>query len=228
MNHLLANILQRVIKETKITLAGGRESVLAISERVNRKTQTLRLHWRAAVVRHQMEAEYVRVGHLLCNTLTGVSHGGARPETPPDNADTRLVESASSVMLLKKELHETEELIRSLEAEVLHEELIHIQRDLIGRSAGMARVIITPSSSAIGRLVEQLDLPPMTRVVGVLRGPVLLSQDEKTPVRSGDILILLGPQPEVQLVAAALSGHPKLDETRAADRPIAAHKKGGM
>jgi len=99
---------------------------------------------------------------------------------------------------------------------------------LIGRSAGMARVIITPSSSAIGRLVEQLDLPPMTRVVGVLRGPVLLSQDEKTPVRSGDILILLGPQPEVQLVAAALRGHPKLDETRAADRPIAAHKKGGM
>ena len=85
MNHLLADILQRVIKETKITLAGSRESVLAISERVNRKTQTLRLHWRAAVVRHQMEAEYVRVGHLLCNTLTGVSHGGARPETPRDN-----------------------------------------------------------------------------------------------------------------------------------------------
>ena len=74
MNHLLADILQRVIKETKITLAGSRESVLAISERVNRKTQTLRLHWRAAVVRHQMEAEYVRVGHLLCNTLTAVSH----------------------------------------------------------------------------------------------------------------------------------------------------------
>lgn len=211
MTNLLADILQRVIKETKITLAGSRESILAISERVNRKTQTLRLHWRAAAVRHQMEAEYVRVGHLLCNTLTGAaSNAGGRQETSPGNAvDTRLIESASCVLLLKKDLHETDELIRSLEAEVLHEELIHIQRDLIGRSAGMARVIITPSSSAIGRLVEQLDLPPMTRVAGVLRGPVLLSQDEQMPIRSGDIMILLGPQPEVQLVATALRGHPQ-------------------
>ena len=218
MNHLLADILQRLIKETKVTIAGSRESLLAVSERVNRKTQTLRLHWRAAAVRHQMEREYVRVGHLLCNTVSAAPRGGVRPETSPDNVDTRLVESASSVLLLKKELHETEELIRSLEAEVLHEELIHIQRDLIGRSAGMARVIITPNSSAIGRLVEQLDLPPMTRVAGVLRGPVLLSQDEKMPIRSGDILILLGPQPEVQLVAAALRGHPSVDETRGTNR----------
>lgn len=206
MNTLLSEVLNRLLNEIKVTIAGGQESVLAISERVNRKTQTLRFHWRAATLRHQIESEYQRLGHMLYN---GFSSGtGTSPTLTASTADmdTRLFDAVGSIQLLKKELKETEASIRNVEAEVLHEDFVSIQRDLLSRTAGMSRVVITAASSALERPVKQLQLPPMTRVAGMLRGSVLLSPMDDSPLRSGDILILLGPQPEVQLVAEALRG----------------------
>ena len=42
---MTAEFLQRIRKEFTLTLTGLRETVLAISERVNRKVQVLKLHW---------------------------------------------------------------------------------------------------------------------------------------------------------------------------------------
>jgi len=202
---LLIDLWQRVIKEAKVTLSGTREAILAISERVNRKTQTLRLHWQAATLTHQMEDISRTVGHALCDLAIPSGH-----DTSVDRvylaARTHLLEGATAVRALKQELTHVEGAIRDLELEALHEGLVQIQRDLTSRSAGLSRFVVRPDSAAVGLSLFQLDLPTMTQVAALFRGPTLLSPSAEVFLRAGDIVILLGPQAELQRVALHFVG----------------------
>jgi hypothetical protein len=202
MNAVLADLLQRLTKEAKVTVAGMRESVLAIAERVNRKTQTLRLHWQASTLIRQMEYVSRSVGQTLCDlgppsdcpaTTTSVAHMAA---------NTRLLEAATTSRSIKQELMHVEESIRELEVEVLHEDLIKIQRDLMSRCVGLLRLIVAPDSPVVGLSLAQLNLPETTRAAALLRGPALLSCAAEIPIRAGDIVILVGPQAELPGAAA--------------------------
>lgn len=215
MNHIFADLLQRLTKEVKVTAAGMRESVLAISERVNRKTQTLRLHWQAATLAHQMEHVFRTVGQTLCDLAApSNSFTGTMPTTTHMAANTRLLEGATAARALKQELMQVEELIRELEVEALHEDFIKIQRDLINRSAGLARLVITSDSSAVGLSLTQLNLPETTRAAALLRGPTLLSPTAEVLIRAGDIIILIGPQVKLQEVAARFVGRRHSESSR--------------
>jgi uncharacterized protein with PhoU and TrkA domain len=197
MNAITADFLQRLTKEAKITVAGLRESVLAIAERVNRKTQTLRLHWQASTLIRQMENVSRSAGQTLCD-LVAPRHTIDTPTSmTPATADARLLEAATTARSIKQELMHIEETIRELEVEVLHEDLIKIQQDLTSRSAGLARFVVAPGSSAVGLSLVQLNLPETTRAAALLRGPTLLSSSAEVPIRVGDILILIGPQAEL-------------------------------
>jgi K+/H+ antiporter YhaU regulatory subunit KhtT len=197
MNAILADLLQRLTKEAKVTVAGTRESVLAISERVNRKTQTLRLHWQASTLMRQMEHVSRSVGQTLCD-LAAPSHStGMMPPITPVTAHTRLLEAATTARSIKQELIRVEESIRELEVEVLHDDFIKIQRDLTSRSAALSRFVVAPDSSAVGLSLAQLNLPETTHAAAVLRGPALLSCAIQIPIRAGDIVILVGPQAEL-------------------------------
>jgi hypothetical protein len=205
MAKLLIDLWQRLIKEAKVTLSGTREAILAISERVNRKTQTLRLHWQAATLTHQMEDISRTVGHALCDLAVPSGH-----DTSVDRvylaARTHLLEGATAVRALKQELTHVEGAIRDLELEALHEGLVQIQRDLTSRSAGLSRFVVRPDSAAVGLSLFQLDLPTMTQVAALFRGPTLLSPSAEVFLRAGDIVILLGPQAELQRVALHFVG----------------------
>jgi hypothetical protein len=205
MAQLLIELWQRLVKEAKVTLSGTREAILAISERVNRKTQTLRLHWQAATLTHQMEDISRTVGHALCDLAVPSGH-----DTSVDRvylaARTHLLEGATAVRALKQELTHVEGAIRDLELEALHEGLVQIQRDLTSRSASLSRFVVTPDSAAVGLSLLQLDLPTMTQVAALLRGPTLLSPSAEVFLRAGDIVILLGPQAELQRVASHFVG----------------------
>jgi hypothetical protein len=205
MAQLLIELWQRLVKEAKITLSGTREAILAISERVNRKTQTLRLHWQAATLTHQMEDISRTVGHALCDLAVPSGHDTdvVRVQLA---ARTHLLEGATAVRVLKQELTHVEGAIRDLELEALHEGLVQIQRDLTSRSAGLSRFVVRPDSAAVGLSLFQLDLPTMTQVAALFRGPTLLSPSAEVFLRAGDIVILLGPQAELQRVASHFVG----------------------
>jgi K+/H+ antiporter YhaU regulatory subunit KhtT len=205
MAQLLIELWQRLVKEAKVTLSGTREAILAISERVNRKTQTLRLHWQAATLTHQMEDISRTVGHALCDLAVPSGHDTdvVRVQLA---ARTHLLEGATAVRVLKQELTHVEGAIRDLELEALHEGLVQIQRDLTSRSASLSRFVVTPDSAAVGLSLLQLDLPTMTQVAALLRGPTLLSPSAEVFLRAGDIVILLGPQAELQRVASHFVG----------------------
>jgi hypothetical protein len=205
MIHLLIDLWQRLIKEAQVTLLGTREGVLAISERVNRKTQTLRLHWQAATLTHQMEDISRTVGHALCDLAVPSGHDTDVVRVHLA-ARTHLLEGATAVRILKQELTHVEGAIRELELEALHEDLVQIQRDLTSRSAGLSRFVVTPDSAAVGLSLLQLDLPTMTQVAALLRGQTLLSPSAEVFLRAGDIVILLGPQSELQRIASHFVG----------------------
>ena len=198
---MLADLWQRLIKEVQVTLAGTGEAVLSVSERVNRKTQMLRLHWQAATLAHQMEKVSRTVGHALCDLVISPSDPDTSLTRTHADASMRLLESATAVRLLKQELALVESSIRELESEVLLEDLVRIQRDLTNRSAGLSRLIVASDSPAIGLSLAQLNLPVMTHAAALLRGPALLSPPAEVPIRAGDIVILLGPQAELQRAA---------------------------
>jgi len=200
MNHIFADIWQRLIKEIQLTIAGTGEAVLSVSERVNRKTQTLRFHWQAATLAHQMEKVSRTVGRTLCDLAISPRGPDSLTKTH-EAASICLLEGATAARLLKQELTRVEGSIRELESEVLLEDLIKIQRDLTNRSARLSRLIVTPDSPAIGLPLAQLNLPVTTHAAALLRGPALLSPAAEVPVRAGDIVILLGPQTELQRAA---------------------------
>jgi len=214
MNRLLADLWERLTKEASITLVGTREAVLGLSERVNRKTQLLRLHWQAATLTHEMEKVSRNVGQTLCDLAT-LSHQDTGMTTAILQVRAHLFESAAAVRDLKQELTNVERSIRELEVEVLHEDLIKIQRDLISRSAGLSRLVVMPGSSAIGLSLVQLNVPEMTQAVALLRGPSLLSPTAEVPIRAGDIVVLLGPQAELQQVASYFAPHSHAEASKA-------------
>ncbi len=115
MTEIFADLFQRLTKEASVTVAGARESVLAISERVNRKTQTLRLHWHAATIRHQMESVYRTLGQTLCDVADPA--GPLMPMSAANSTHThaRVRDAAAAVQLLKRELGLVEAAIRDLE-----------------------------------------------------------------------------------------------------------------
>jgi K+/H+ antiporter YhaU regulatory subunit KhtT len=202
MNAILADLLHRLTKEAKVTVMGTREAVLAIAERVNRKTQTLRLHWHASTLMHQMEHVSRGVGQTLCDLVSESHSTGMMAPITEMTAHTRLIEAATAARSLKQELMRVEESIRELEVEALHEALINIQRDLMSRSAGLSRLVIAPDSSVIGLSLAQLKLPESTHAAALLRGSAVLSHATEHALRAGDIVILIGPQAELSGIRA--------------------------
>ncbi len=191
--------LSRIRKELTITAKALQEITLAISERVNRKVQILRLHWQAASVTHQLESLYQDLGRRLSAILDRSTHMDDRPAPPPeiDEVKRTLEASARQVRHLNHLLARLDSQIRELKLEAAHEDLIKIHQDLALRSATIQRVTVAGESLLVGRSVRELELPPSVRVAAILRGPFLLPVNESQTVRTDDVVILLGPQDDL-------------------------------
>lgn len=195
---MTAELLSRIRRELTINLAVLREAVLAISERVNRKVQLLKLHWQASYISHKIDSSHRSIGAQL---FPFVPSGGDlkrhEPALDRQEAAGLLSAATSQVGLLKKELGQVEALVRELEVEAMHEDLLKIQQDLSTRSATIERVRVAQGSWAMGRSISLLGLSPTTRVAAVLRGPALLPLPDTLVFQSGDLVVLVGPRVEV-------------------------------
>ena len=201
--------LSRIRKELTITAKALQEITLAISERVNRKTQILRLHWQAASTAHRLEANYQDLGRRLSNVLNRRTHIDDRPAPPPpeiDEVKRSLEISTRQAQHLKHLLARLDSQIRELKLEVAHEDMIRIHQDLALRSAMIQRVTVAGESPLAGRSVREFELPPSVRVAAILRGPFLLPVTESLTVRTDDVVILLGPQDDLAEILPRFSG----------------------
>lgn len=206
--HFFIFLIQRLAKEVSLTLTGLRESVVAISERVNRKTQIVRRHWQAAALLDQIEHVHRILGKSLCDVMSpsGAFTGTLVRSALHVDEHAALLDAAMAVRQLKQDLLSVDASIRDLEVEALHEDCLTIQRDLNSRSAALSRLIVAPTSFAVGLSLTQLNLPFTLRVAALLRGPALLSPTSDVPLRAGDIVIMLGPQEDLQRAASQFVG----------------------
>jgi len=207
---MTTEFLQRIRKEFTLTLTGAREAILAVSERVNRKVQILKLHWQASSLIDHIESIQQETGAFLAEHLlrdrapsTQVSHP-IPPEPIHPEIAAKLPTTAARIRLLKNDLQRIDALTRELEAEALSDDLRKIQRDLCTRSATVERIVVPAGSSVCGRAVAQLGLHPDVRVAAVLRGPALMTDLDSLPLRAGDIMLLVGPREELKHALPAL------------------------
>jgi TrkA-C domain len=202
---MTAAILQRLTREVRITASGLQEAVLAVSERVNRRVQILRLHWQAASLHRQIVDAHRMTGIALCDLPQFINATLSETESEM-RAETQLRQSAGSIRVLRAELATIEGAIRELEIEALHEHFIQFQQDLLTRNANILRLAVAESAPIIGQAAGAVQLPGALRVAAVLRGPVLLPSHPPVPIRAGDIVIILGPQPELSGVIPFIAG----------------------
>jgi hypothetical protein len=196
---MTTEFFRRIRKEFTLTARGLHETILAIAERVNRKVQVLKLHWQAASLCDQIEAQHQALGVTLCELLARQSDLRT-PAIGRETLETHLAEIASRIRLLKKELLQVDPQVRQIESEALREDLLNLERDLFLRAATIERLQVVPGAPACGLTAGQSGLPPSVRVVALLRGPALLLSFDSTVFRAGDTVILLGQRDELKSV----------------------------
>lgn len=194
---MIPHLLHRIPKELTLTLTGLRETILAVSERVNRKVQVLKIHWQASLLCDRVESLHHDVGHALCRLLDE-RRGLAEHELEPSRPQALLLDAQFRLRGLKQELLHLDQVVRVLEDETLRDDLLRVQHDLSARGYTVRRVPVPPGAAVIGRTGPQLELPPAIRIVTVFRGAALSAQPDAVVFRAGDVVVLLGPRADLE------------------------------
>lgn len=193
--------LGRLQKELSITGSAIYESVLAVAERVNRKVHILRLHGQAARLLTQIETVQGDLGKQIAASSPNNSSIRQDPATfDREGLERQLNHATDRVHRLKQTLLQIDANIRELKLEAIHEDLLTLQRELSIRSASLERVVVASSCRAVDKSLAELSLPSSIRVVTVFRGPFLVAPSEGFTFRTDDIVILLGPDTDLEHV----------------------------
>lgn len=187
---LIFELLTRFRKELLLSGSALYETVMAIAERVNRKVHVLRLHSQATHHLHAIRTLQRQIGRDVAHHLA----------SPPESAmprssqalNTAISGAAGRLKQSRTHLMKIEGCIRELKAEVAHEELMVIQRDLMLRDAALERVVVAKGASILGRPLGDVAMPATARMVFVFRGPFLLLPSDSLLLRPDDIVLLAG------------------------------------
>jgi len=187
----------RLQKEFSITSHALYETVLAISERVNRKVQIMRLHWQATALLARIDEVTNTLGQQIAASVSPRSLDRRVPDSDLTDLDTSVSRAHQRVQELKRELLGIDIEVRQLKLETIHDDLLRFQQDLSMRSAGIERVTILRGAAAVGQKISDVPRSSSIHVVTVMRGPFLLSPGGDLVFRTGDIVVLLGEQTEL-------------------------------
>ena len=195
-------LLGRIQQELSITGSAIYETVLALSERANRKVQVLRLHNHASNLLSQIEQGHGDLGRHI--VALSAKRSPLTPESPPSSNQLGEVlgQAGDRIQQLKQTLLNVDSQIRELKLETIHHELLTLQQDLSLRTAAIERLTIVRGSPVIGKRLAEVALPPSVRLVTILRGPFLVSPDDTLVLRADDILIMVGLQVDLALVSS--------------------------
>ena len=199
-------LLGRVQKELSVTGHAFYETLLAISELVNRKVQIIRLHWHASTLLKQIEEITEKLGSQLVTQVSNRRVGNSSLDSNVGTIDETLTDAITQVQHLKSLLARVDTQIRELKLEAIHHDLLAFQHDLTRRSGGIARLTVTRGATATSEPLSALPYSASAHVATVFRGPFLLAPTKDLLLRSGDIVILIGSQAELDTLTAWFSG----------------------
>ena len=184
----------RLHKELSITGSALYEIVLSISERVNRKTQIIRLHWHASGVLQRIDEVTAEVGRQVVDHINRPSLNKNQHES---EMDTTMSQAATLAQALKQSLTQIDGQIRELKLEAIHEDSLKLQQDLAARSAKIERLTITRHAAAVGQTISGVPRSSSVHIASILRGPFVLAPSEGLTFRTDDIVVLIGIESEV-------------------------------
>lgn len=204
----------RVHKELSITGNGLYEIVLAIAERVNRKTQIIRLHWHAASLLQRLDELMSDVGRQWAEHVGRRSLIQSDPGNTLPTLDATLAHAAMQAQGVKESLMHVDAKIRELKLEALHEDSLRLQQDLSLRSARMERLTVTQQAAAVGQSINAMPHSSSVHLASVLRGPFLLAPSHGLVFRPNDIVVLLGVESELDPFIAWFTSHRPAQQPR--------------
>lgn len=207
-------LFDRVHKELSITGQAFYESILAISEVVNRKVEIIRLHWQASSLLQRIDDVTARVGRLIAMQVSDRLHSRLQPDSIVYAVDEALTDARAHIHELKRSLMQVDAQIRELKLEATHQDLLLLHHDLTVRSAGIERLTVTHRAAAAGQPLSAAPHALASSVATVLRGPVLLSPSSDLVLQPGDIVIVIGPQTELDHFTHWFTGQRPLTPAR--------------
>jgi len=190
-------LLGRVHKEFSITGSALYEAILAIAERVNRKVQIIRLHWQASRLLERMDRVSGDVGQEIVDHVTKRWNTNGPVDSGVSTLDALLHRATAGVQDLKRSLVQIDTQIRGLKLEAIHQELLHLQRDLSLRSAAIERLSIRAHARAVGQPLSACPRSSSVHIVTILRGPSLLAPEADVVFRPDYIVVMIGLQSEM-------------------------------
>jgi hypothetical protein len=199
-------LLGRVHKELSITGHAFHETVLSISELVNRKVQIIRLHWQASTLLQQIDDVTARLGQHIVVQVSDRMLYQNQPDSVVGVIDQMLADAVSRVQELKQSLIGVDAQIRELKVETVHQDLLSLQRDLALRAGGMERLTVVRGAAAAGQPLSALPRYSSAYVATVLRGSFLLAPTDDLLFRPGDIVVLIGSQAELNQLVSWFTG----------------------
>lgn len=197
----------RVHKELSITGTALHEIVLAIAERVNRKTQIIRLHWHAASLLQRLDELMSDVGRQWADHVTRRFAIQSEPGGTLTALDATLTHAVLQVQGVKQSLVHVDAKIRELKLEALHEDSLRLQQDLSLRSARMERLTVTQHAAGVGQSIDAMPHSSSVHLASVLRGPFLLTPSDGLVFRPDDIVVLIGLESELDPFIAWFTNH---------------------
>ena len=204
--HMSLELLGRIHKELAMTGSAVYETVLAISERVNRKVQIIRLHWQASVLLERLDQVTSEVGQQIIGQVSRRVVTGSASQVAPGAVEAVLNRAVIRVQEIKTSLVRIDTRIRDLKLEAIHHDLLSLQRDLSLRSAAIERLVISREAPAAGQCVADLPRFPSIQIAVILRGPCLLAPSAEVIFRPDDIVVVLGLQSELERLTPWFTG----------------------
>jgi hypothetical protein len=199
-------LLDRVHKELSITGHAFYEGILSISEVVNRKVEIIRLHWQASSLLQRIDDVTARVGRLIVVQVSDRLHSRLQPDSIVYAVDEALTDARARVHELKRSLVYVDTQIRELKLEAIHQDLLLLHHDLTVRSAGIERLTVVRDAAGAGQSLNATPKPLASYVATVLRGPFLLAPKSDLVLQPGDIVIVIGPQTELDQLTHWFTG----------------------
>jgi len=198
-------LLGRIHKELSVTGHTFYETILAVSEQVNRKVHIIRLHWQASVLLQRIDDLNALVGQHMAQHVSNRSQGAHEPSTTGSRLEELIGGAITRVQELKQSLNLVDAHIREIKLETVREGLLSLQRDLTLRSAGIERLLVRRNAPATGQTLNTLPVPASC-VATIMRGPFLLAPTRDLVFRPGDIVIVVGAQAEIDQLIPWFTG----------------------
>lgn len=169
-----------------ISLAGLKEALMAVAERVTRRIQVAKLQYQADDTEARLRQAYESLGQCLYAT-----HTAQTPEIQ------KVIDEALPVCESIRAEQRTLQAIRDrlasqYEEDVLTVPLIRLHEDLQAGGGTVERVTIAPGIDADGRRLADLILPESVGIVLIRRGESLLFPHAETVLKAGDQVTLVG------------------------------------